>query len=593
MIEFLATWKRSNTCGELNSKDIGKDVILMGWVHSIRNMGNLIFIDLRDREGITQIVFNPQISKIAYEKAKTLKDEYVIALKGKVYKRVQGQENPKLKTGEIEVIAEELKVLNTSHLLPFQINGVVDGSEQLRLKYRYLEMRRPEVISIFKLRHNIASIIRNFLSNRGFIEIETPFLTKSTPEGARDYLVPSRINKGKFYALPQSPQLFKQILMIAGFDRYYQIVKCFRDEDLRADRQPEFTQVDVEMSFVDENDVMNIFEQMMKELFKKILDYEISDPIPKLSYHESIDRFGSDKPDLRFDIELKDITELAKKSEFKIFRDIIQKGGIVKAILLENMNFSRKELDNLSENAKIYGAKGIFWAKIINNNWNSPIKKYFDHNLQKSINTIMGAKNGDIIIIVADMPDICNQTLGMLRIFIAKKADLIKTGTYSFVWIKEFPLFQYNQEEKRIESVHHPFTAPYEEDVGLLDIDPTKVRARAYDLVLNGQEIGGGSIRIHILELQKKIFEILGIYEKEANEKFGFFLEALKYGAPPHGGMALGFDRLVAIIAGKDSIREVIPFPKTTSATCPLTGAPSYVDSNQLKELGITLEHKS
>ncbi len=587
MMEPMGEWKRTNTCGELDLEDIGRDVILMGWVHSRRDLGGLIFVDLRDREGITQLVFDPQADKETYNKAKGLKDEYVIAVRGQVSRRLEGQENLDLKTGRIEVKAKELRILNTSYLPPFQIYGAVDGSETLRLRYRYLEMRRHDVMSIFRLRHRIGSFIRGYLDKKGFIEVETPFLTKSTPEGARDYLVPSRINKGKFYALPQSPQLFKQILMVAGFDKYYQIVRCFRDEDLRADRQPEFTQVDVEMSFVDENEIMRLFDEMMKELFREIMGHEISVPIPRLEYKEAMDRFGSDKPDTRFGMELKDITDIAKETGFKIFQDIVSGGGIVKAIVVKNASLSRKELDNLSEEAKQYGAKGIFWAKVTKEEWQSPIKKYIDEKRKKEINRRLSAEEGDIIVLIADAPEIANEALGIIRKSIARRMGLIKENIYSFVWINRFPLFQYNEEEQRIDSVHHPFTSPADEDIGLLEKEPTKVRARAYDLVLNGEEIGGGSIRIHLLELQKRIFKILGISEKEAQEKFGFFLEALRYGAPPHGGMALGFDRLVAIIAGKSSIREVIPFPKTTSATCPLTGAPSEVDYRQLQELGI------
>lgn len=590
MIEFIRGWKRTNNCGQLGLKDTGKEVILMGWVHSRRDLGNLIFIDLRDREGITQIVFDPQVDKKAHNKAKDLRNEYVIAIKGEVAPRLEGQENPKLKTGEIEVRAKEIKILNTSHLPPFQIDGAVDGSENLRLRYRYLEMRRHEVMSIFKLRHKMASFIRRYLDGKGFIEVETPFLTKSTPEGARDYLVPSRINKGKFYALPQSPQLFKQILMVAGFDKYYQIVRCFRDEDLRADRQPEFTQVDVEMSFVDEDDIMTLFDNMMKELFMEILHYEISTPIPRLDYNEAMNRFGSDKPDTRFGMELNDITELCKKTGFKIFQDVIHKGGTVKAIVVKNSKLSRKELDSLSEEARQYGAKGIFWAKITGDDWQSPIKKYIDTKIKMDINRLMEAEEGDIIIMIADKRETANKVLGTIRMSIAQRLGIIKDGIYSPAWIKGFPLFQYNQEQERIESVHHPFTSPVEEDIGLLEKEPTKVRAKAYDLVLNGEEIGGGSVRIHMIELQKKIFKILEISEDEAERRFGFFIEALKYGAPPHGGMALGFDRLVAIMAGKSSIREVIPFPKSTSATCPLTGAPSEVDPEQLKELSIKIE---
>ena len=586
-MESMQGWKRTNTCGELNSNFVGKDVVLMGWVHSRRDLGKLIFVDLRDREGITQVVFDPQINQTAYDKAKQLKNEYVIAVKGKVHMRAKGQENPRLSTGEIEVKAEALKVLNKAELLPFQIHGAVDGSETLRLKYRYLEMRRHEVMEVFKLRHRVASFIRNYFDKKGFIEVETPFLTKSTPEGARDYLVPSRIMKGRFYALPQSPQLFKQILMVAGFDKYYQIVRCFRDEDLRADRQPEFTQVDVEMSFVDEEDVMCVFEDMIKQLFIEVLNYEIETPVPRLDYEDAMERFGSDKPDVRFGMEIYDITESLKSSQFKIFLNTIDAGGRIKAIKVEDSGFSRKDLDKISEEVKDYGANGVIWAKVVSGGWQSPIKKYVQDEKKREINQILGVKDGDLILMIADKNEVARKALGMLRSSLAEKLGLTEKKKFAFVWIKNFPLFQYNEEEERLEPVHHPFTAPVDEDVELLDRDPLRVRAKAYDLVLNGEEIGGGSIRIHLLELQKKIFSKIGISEQEAEQRFGFFLEALRYGAPPHGGMALGFDRLVAIMAGRSSIREVIPFPKTTSASCPLTGAPSEVDQRQLQELGI------
>ncbi len=584
MIELMKDWKRTNSCGELSEKDIGRDVILMGWVHSRRDLGNLIFVDLRDREGITQIVFDPAISRSAYKKAENVRPEWVIAVKGKVFRRVQ--ENPKLKTGKIEVRAEDIKILNVAETTPFQISGKVDGSEILRLRYRYLELRRKEVIETFRLRNRISSFIRSFLEKRGFIEIETPYLTKSTPEGARDYLVPSRIHKGKFYALPQSPQLFKQILMIGGVDRYYQIARCFRDEDLRADRQPEFTQVDVEMSFADEEDVMSLFEDMMRELFEEILGYSIEYPIKRLTYDEAIERYGTDKPDTRFDMEIKDITDIAKRSSFKIFLDTVEKEGAIKGIVVER-DLSRKELDELSEKAKQFGAKGIFWIKIKEDGWQSPLKKYFGEKEKELINKRLSAKKGDTVIIVSDKRDVVNSALGMIRKVVSEKIEPKKR--FSFVWIKEFPLFKYD-EQGRLTSVHHPFTMP--KDIDLLEKDPMKVKARSYDLVLNGEEIGGGSVRIHLYDLQKKIFRILGISDQEAEKRFGFFLEALRYGAPPHAGMAIGFDRLVAIMAGKSSIREVIAFPKTTSAVCPLTGAPEDVDRSQLDELGIDIKEK-
>ncbi|MBN1277593.1 MAG: aspartate--tRNA ligase [Deltaproteobacteria bacterium] len=591
LVDSLENWKRTHSCGRLRAKDEGLTVILMGWVNSRRDLGNLIFIDLRDREGITQIVFDPQADIISHEKAHVLRNEWVLAVKGKVFSRIDGQKNPKLPTGDIEIRVSELKVLNITETPPFQVDGAVDASEALRLKYRYLELRRPQVFDTLYKRHLIGSCIRDFLDKKGFIDVETPFLTKSTPEGARDYLVPSRVNRGLFYALPQSPQLFKQLLMVAGFDRYYQIVKCFRDEDLRADRQPEFTQVDLEMAFVEENDIMNVFEGMMVELFQEILGHTIPTPIRRLQYQEAMNRFGTDRPDTRFDMEIKDITDIAKKSDFSIFLQAIKNGGVVKAITVKNgaPSFSRKNLDELSESIGEYGARGLAWIKINDDGWQSSLNRFFKEGDKTEINLELDAGPGDLIMIVADSAAISNRALGYLRLEIAKRLGLAAKDGYSFVWITRFPLLEFNEKEGRLEAVHHPFTAPAGEDISLLDDSPEQVKARAYDLVLNGVEIGGGSIRIHDIATQRKMFAILGISDVEAQQKFGFLLEALKYGAPPHGGMALGFDRLVALMTGAESIREVIAFPKTTSATCLMTDAPSHVDRNQLKELGIGL----
>jgi aspartyl-tRNA synthetase len=494
-------------------------------------------------------------------------------------------------TGDIEIKVTEMKLLNLTETPPFQVDGAVDASETLRLKYRYLELRRPQLFHNFRKRHAIASSIRQFLDQKGFIEVETPFLTKSTPEGARDYLVPSRVNKGMFYALPQSPQLFKQLLMMAGFDRYYQIVRCFRDEDLRADRQPEFTQVDVEMAFVDEEQVMGVFEQMVVELFQQVLNHEIPQPIQRLTYRDAMERFGTDRPDLRFGMELCDVSDLAERSDFRVFKEAVASGGSVKAIRVEKggLAYSRKGLDALSDVVKAAGAKGLSWIKVTEEGWQSSLTKFFEEEVQHALNQRLAARPEDLILMAADQPQVVNQALGALRLQVARQQNLIPQGAYSFVWITQFPLFEYDEAEGRLAAVHHPFTSPLEEDLDLLAESPERVRARAYDLVLNGSEIGGGSIRIHTISVQEKIFHALGIPPEEAQLKFGFLLEALRYGAPPHGGMALGFDRLVALMMGVQSIREVIAFPKTTSAACLMTDAPSRVDPQQLRELGLGL----
>ncbi len=588
-IDALGDWKRTHDCGSLRAEDVGQDVVLMGWVNSRRDLGNLIFIDLRDREGITQVVFDPQVDENSHERAHILRNEWVLAVKGEVTPRLDGQENPGLPTGAVEVKVGSLKILNKTETPPYQVDGMVDASETLRLKYRYLELRRQRVFQNFHMRHLMASCIRAYLNKNGFIEVETPFLAKSTPEGARDYLVPSRVNKGQFYALPQSPQLFKQLLMIAGFDRYYQIVRCFRDEDLRADRQPEFTQVDLEMSFTDEEGVMGVIEGMMREVFNEVLGIELAPALPRLEYQEAMERFGTDKPDMRFEMELKDISDLVGDSEFRAFKEVVGKGGVVKAINVREgaSLFSRKALDELSQQVTEWGAKGLATIKITEEGWQSSLKKFFRGKEKEAINERLLAKPGDLLLIVADTSAVANESLGLLRLDVARRMNLIKEGDYALLWVTQFPLLEYNDAEKRLEAVHHPFTAPMEEDLHLLGEAPEKVRARSYDLVLNGAEIGGGSVRIHNLSMQEKMFESLGISREEAALKFGFFLEALRYGAPPHAGIALGFDRLVAIMTGVESIREVIAFPKTQRATCPLTDAPSPVDPRQLDELGI------
>ncbi len=589
-IDTLGKMTRTHDCGSLRARDKGREVVLMGWVNSRRDLGNLIFIDLRDKGGMTQIVFDPAVAKQSHEKAQVLRNEWVIAVKGFVWARLEGQQNPDLATGDIEVKVHELKILNRTETPPFQVDGAVDASEALRLKHRYLELRRPQVLRTFQKRHWIAASIREYLNQEGFMEVETPILTKSTPEGARDYLVPSRVNKGLFYALPQSPQLFKQLLMVAGFDRYYQIVRCFRDEDLRSDRQPEFTQVDLEMSFTDEDGVMEVFENMMKKIFQDISGVRINLPMPRLEFQDAMDRFGTDRPDLRFGMEIKDISQVAGESDFKIFKQVLQKKGYVKGITVKGgaASFSRKNIDELSALASANQAKGLAWIKVTEDGWQSSLNKFFTKEKKTELNRICEAGTGDLFLMVADSRDVCNQALGSIRLEVAERLALMKDG-YEFVWITKFPLLEYDDAEKRWVAVHHPFTAPLEEDVPLLNEQPEKVRARAYDLVLNGSEIGGGSVRIHNMDMQEKMFELLGIGLEEARLKFGFLLEALKYGAPPHAGMAIGFDRLVAIMTGVKSIREVIAFPKTTSATCLLSNAPSRVNRKQLEELGISL----
>jgi aspartyl-tRNA synthetase len=591
-LDTLADWNRTHDCGSLRAADIGREALLMGWVNTRRDLGNLIFIDLRDREGITQIVFDPNVDEESHAKARVLRNEWVLAVKGKVSPRLEGQENLKLPTGAIELKVTGLKILNKSETPPFQVDGAVDASETLRLKYRYLELRRRKLFQNFLQRHRMTALVRDYLNRNGFIEVETPFLTKSTPEGARDYLVPSRIHKGLFYALPQSPQLFKQLLMIAGFDRYYQVVRCFRDEDLRADRQPEFTQVDLEMSFSSEEHIIALIEGMMAELFEKILGVKIVLPLPRLEYREAMDRFGTDRPDTRFGMEMKDISDLAANSDFQVLKGVLQQGGIVKAINVPKGAglFSRKALDELSQLVVQAGAKGLMNVKITPEGWQSSLDKFFKKEDKAAINQRTGAAPGDLLLIAADKASIVNSCLGMLRLELAKRLNLLNKDHYALVWVTRFPLLEYNEEEARLESVHHPFTSPLEEDLPLLQEQPEKVRARAYDIVLNGSEIGGGSVRIHNPALQENMFKILGISQEEANLKFGFFLEALRYGAPPHAGIALGLDRWAAILTGSESIREVIAFPKTQTASCLMSDAPSRVDKKQLDELGLAVK---
>ena len=581
--------KRTHMCGVLSKKNIGDEVILSGWVQRRRDLGGLIFVDLRDITGIMQIVFDNDISQVAFENAEQLGSEYVITIKGKVYERESI--NPNMPTGEIEVFAEEMEILNQSETPPIYIKDDDDVSENLRLKYRYLDLRKSTMQGNLMLRHKTAQIVRNFLSDEGFLEVETPMLTKTTPEGARDYLVPSRINPGKFYALPQSPQLFKQLLMVSGMEKYFQIVKCFRDEDLRADRQPEFTQIDLEMSFVDIDDVIEVNERLLRKIFKEILNIDIHLPIDRITYREAMERFGSDKPDIRFGFELVDLNETVKNCGFKIFTSAVENGGAVKAINVKGHGdkFSRKDITKLEDYIKDYGAKGLAWVKITGDGITSPIAKFFTDEEMESILGVMDASEGDLILFVADKTQVVYDSLGHLRVEIAKRLDMLNKDEFKLVWVTEFPLFEYDEEEGRYVAKHHPFTSPMDEDIEIMESNPDKVRAKAYDIVLNGHEIGGGSIRIHTSELQQKMFKALGFAEDEAQEKFGFLLDAFRYGTPPHGGIAYGLDRLVMILAKEDNIRQVIAFPKTQNATCPLTDAPTFADEKQLSELNIAV----
>ncbi len=593
-------FSRTHHCGEIREEHIGAKVQLAGWVQTVRDLGGVIFIDLRDRSGVVQAVINAETCPEAHSKAQGVRSEFVVQLEGQVRRRPPETENPKILTGKVEVEVARLSVLNESLSPPFPIEDEAEVAENVRLRYRYLDLRRPRMFSHFLLRHRAMQAVRGFLNSEGFLEVETPFLTRSTPEGARDFLVPSRLQPGRFYALPQSPQLFKQLLMVAGFDRYYQIVKCFRDEDLRKDRQPEFTQIDLEMSFVDESEVQNLAEGMVAALFKETLGLELSRPFPKLKYQEAMARFGTDKPDIRYGLELVDLTRVFANSGFKLFSQAVEAGGVVKALPLKGMaGLSRAELDRMQgeENLKLHyqvqtGAKGVAWVKLLPEGWQGPVAKALSPAEQGQVAQMAGLEPGDLILFVAGDPSMVNPTLDILRTHFGRKLGLVKEEEFRFLWVTEFPLLEYDSAEGRFVAVHHPFTAAHPEDLHLLERDPAKVRARAYDLVLNGNEIGGGSIRNHRLELQKTLFRALGISEKEAQEKFRFLLEALAYGAPPHGGIAFGFDRLIMLMAKAATIRDVIAFPKTQRGACLLTEAPAQVEPRQLEELWIQVKHR-
>ena len=591
MSERPENLKRSCYCAEVDEARVGSVITLAGWVQRRRDHGGLIFIDLRDRSGLVQLVFNPEDNHELHAMAHELRSEYVLAVEGKVRARPEGTVNPELKTGAVEVVVEELCILNDSEPLPFMIEDDAEVTENLRLKYRYLDLRRPALQKRLMLRHAVTMAVRNFLSENGFLEIETPMLTKSTPEGARDFLVPSRLSPGHFYALPQSPQLFKQILMISGFDRYFQIVRCFRDEDLRADRQPEFTQIDAEMSFVNSDDVIAMMEGLIERVFAEI-GVKLDAPFKRITYDEAVGRYGLDAPDTRFELCLVDVTAQVAGSGFKVFKDAAtKKGGVVKLLSVKGgASFSRKDLDDLTELAATYGAKGLAWVKITEEGWQSPIAKFMGDDEKAAIAEAAGAASGDLLLFGADTAFVANTALGRIRLELAKRLKLIPESTFEFVWVTDFPMFEYDEGDRRHVAVHHPFTAPVDPEG--LKTDPGSVRAKAYDLVLNGVEIGGGSIRIHSSKIQSKVFELLGIAKEEAEDRFGFLLDALKFGTPPHGGIAFGLDRILAIMTGVDSIRDVIAFPKTQKATCMMSEAPSTVDKKQLEELFVRLAKK-
>ena len=591
MEKGLAGLKRTKYCGEVNKEDIGKKITLMGWAAKYRDLGGVMFVDLRDRTGIVQIVFNETCGEEMFEKASKIRSEYVLGIEGEVRKRSDETINPNIKTGEVEVVVSNLVIYSKSQTPPFYIEDGIDTNEQVRLKYRYLDLRRPEMHSNIALRHKACKIARDYFDRNGFLEIETPMLTKSTPEGARDYLVPSRVHQGKFYALPQSPQLYKQLLMVSGMDRYFQITRCFRDEDLRADRQPEFTQMDLEMSFVEVDDVITMNEGMLKEMFEKILGLEIQTPFLRMPYKEAMERFGSDKPDTRFGLELIDMSDIAKGCGFKVFSGAVENGGSVRAINVKGAanKLSRRDLDSLTDFVKIYRAKGLAWFVVNEGEIKSPVTKFLTEEETQAILKRADAEIGDVVLFVADKDEVVFQALGALRLELAKRLDLIDKSKFNFLWVTEFPMFEYSEEEKRYVAKHHPFTAPMDEDIDLIEKDPAHARAKAYDVILNGCELGGGSIRIYDTELQERMFKALGFTTEQAWERFGFLLEAFKYGVPPHGGMAYGLDRLIMLITGSESIRDVMAFPKVQNASELMSNAPDVVDVKQLIDLGINI----
>ena len=589
MTEGLGGWKRTHTCGVLRAADAGRTVTLMGWVHRRRDHGGLIFLDLRDRTGRTQCVFNPATSPAAHARAETVRGEFVLAVRGTVGRRPAGTDNPKLATGEVEVQAGEVRILNEARALPFPIEDEVGVDELVRLQYRYLDLRRPSLYGNFALRDAVCRAVRDYLHGHGFLEVETPFLTRSTPEGARDFLVPSRLSPGSFYALPQSPQLFKQLLMVAGFERYFQIVRCFRDEDLRKDRQPEFTQIDIETSFLDRDEFLPLVEGMVAEVIRRVHGVEVAVPFPRLTYAEALDRYGSDKPDTRFGLDLVDVSGLFRGSAFQAFAQVVEAGGVVKALRAPGAaGLSRKEADDLVAAAKSYGAKGLVWVKVTPEGVQSPVAKFLEP-VRAALLDAVGAGPGDLVLLVGDAMPTAALVLGRLRGDLAQRHGLVPAAGYALLWVVDFPMFEWSAEERRWQAMHHPFTAPRDEDLSLLEGRPAEALAKAYDLVLNGQEIGGGSIRIHQQAVQQRVFELLGIGKDEARAKFGFLLDALEFGAPPMGGIAFGLDRLVAILAGEESIREVIAFPKTQKGSDPMTEAPAPVGPAQLRELGIAV----
>jgi aspartyl-tRNA synthetase len=591
--------KRTHNCNEIRLEDVGKTVILSGWVHSYRDHGNLVFIDIRDREGLTQLVFDPQVQAQAHKDARQLRSEWVVAASGKVRPRGEGLENPKLDTGKIEIIVDKLEILNTSKTPPFEIDNAQSVNEELRLTNRFIDLRRPDMQHKIRIRHRVAKIVRDFFDENGFWEIETPMLGKSTPEGARDFLVPSRQYQGHFYALPQSPQLFKQILMVSGTDKYFQVVRCFRDEDPRADRQAEFTQIDVEMSFVDTDDVISVNEKLIARVFKEILDVDIVLPIKRITYEDSVNNYGIDRPDLRFDMKLKDITDIAAQSTFKVFTSTVEKGGIIKGLCAPGgAKFSRSDIEKtLTAFVADYDAKGLAWMKVEKGDaglvLKSSIAKFFSPDQQQQIIEVFGANEGDLILLIADKVDVANKALAPLRCKLGRDLGLYDENIFEFVWVIDFPLFEWNKEQGRYDSLHHPFTSPTEEDMEKLETDPANINSQAYDLVVNGSEVGGGSIRIHDPRIQEKVFDLLNISREQAKDRFGFFLNALEYGAPPHGGIAFGLDRLVMLLTGTENIRDVIAFPKTQRGQCLLTDAPSAVDQAQLDELNLRMQKHS